>query len=225
MFARLCAKTPVIASSAIDSATCAVASAARKRVTPLADVCLAPYACNASSRARSVVRPRTGRSPTASADATATPIATSAAADAQAHVGSAAAGIPGTRLAPRRVNNATGRLNKAAGSASTSDSASSSEARRPRVAPIDARTAISPRSRRGPDQHEPRDVGAAQEQHDAAHGQQQLEADARPRTSIRCWFARARRARARAISCETPRAAARSTPISSGASTSLRIAR
>ena len=62
MFARLCAKTPIIASSAIDSATCAVASTARKRVTLLVVVCRAPYACNALPGSVRV-RPRTGKSP------------------------------------------------------------------------------------------------------------------------------------------------------------------
>ncbi len=52
--------------------------------------------------------------------------------------------MPGTWLAPRNVSQATGRLKIAAGSASTSDSASCSEARRPRVAPSETRRASSP---------------------------------------------------------------------------------
>ena len=108
MFARLCAKTPVIASSAIDSATCAVASAVRKRATPFVVVCLAPYACNAFPGLIRI-RPRTGRSPTASADATAMPIATSAAVALKLTSGAAAA-IPGTPACAAQRQQATGRL-------------------------------------------------------------------------------------------------------------------
>ena len=86
MFARLCAKTAVIASSAIDSATCAVASAVRKRATPFVVVCLAPYARSAFPGSVRI-RPRIGKSPTTTAVTTATPIATNAAVALELHVG------------------------------------------------------------------------------------------------------------------------------------------
>ena len=189
MFARLCAKAPVIASSAIDSATCAVASAARKRVTPLAVVCLAPYACKRLPGLGPYQAPdgkepdgqRRGHRDADRDERRGTLKLTSKAPPP---------GIPGTRLGPRRVNNATGRLNKAAGSASTSDSASSSEARRPRDAPIDARTAISPvravaRTSMSPATLAQHRSSTKPLNANSSRGQ------CAPRKRIGCWFARA----------------------------------
>src|SRR5690606_22500184 len=147
MFARLCAKTPTIASNAIDSATCTVARAARKEPD--------------AERRSHCNRDRQDRR-----------------GDAQAHVGNRFGHARhSARNAERQRRNRQAQQGRRQREHERLGEKQRSEARAAR--PNRSTYGHLAGSRRGPQQDEPRDVRAAEKQHEGAGRRQQHEAEAR----------------------------------------------
>ena len=173
MFERLRVNSPASTSSTIENAICAVVSTARKRAEPRPLTARVPCAFMTWPGFAPLTR-HAGTRPNTSTVTSDAPAANNSAAGFNAV--SPSARLDGSMPEiSRTISAATSKLASPPIAISTNDSASSCRTSTPRLAPIDARIAISPVARRAAREQQIRDVHADDQQHEHRHADQQLE--------------------------------------------------